>query len=294
MPHDPFYIDILDGLNGNLDPNVFEACVADLLRSIYPALVPIRGGGDAGMDGAIADLSGVPFPLVTTTSSDAIGNLTRNLNSYVKYGGERRNVVFATSRDLTPRRKRNLEKRAHELGFTLIQTHDQTAIADLLYRDLRWCRELLGLTGTPPALSRIPLTVRPMISQVLIGREESLDWLQSQTSDCLLTGQPGSGKTFLLRQLALDAHGLFLVSDNREEIANAIRAQDPQLIMVDDADIYPDSLTSLRQLREELGANFIILAACWEGRRAVVTERLNITSTRIHMLDLLEREQICK
>ncbi len=67
MIRDPFYQDIIQGLSGRLDPELFEQCASDLLRNIYPALVPIRGGSDAGMDGAISDAEGVAFPFVTTT-----------------------------------------------------------------------------------------------------------------------------------------------------------------------------------------------------------------------------------
>lgn len=35
---------ILDALNGDLDPTTFEACAADLLRRVWPSLVPVRGG----------------------------------------------------------------------------------------------------------------------------------------------------------------------------------------------------------------------------------------------------------
>jgi hypothetical protein len=52
--------------------------------------VPVRGGTDAGMDGAIADDAGPAFPLVCTTAKDVIGNLTRSLNSYLRDGGNRR------------------------------------------------------------------------------------------------------------------------------------------------------------------------------------------------------------
>ena len=56
------------------------------------------------MDGAIADGQGPPYPLVTTTSEDVIGNLTTNLGTYSREGGKRRKAVLATSRALTPRR----------------------------------------------------------------------------------------------------------------------------------------------------------------------------------------------
>lgn len=51
MYRDSFYKQIVNGLSGTLDGNLFDACVNDLLSDTYPSLVPISGGGDAGMDG---------------------------------------------------------------------------------------------------------------------------------------------------------------------------------------------------------------------------------------------------
>jgi hypothetical protein len=79
MIRDPFYRQIIDRLKGPLDPELFEQCAADLLRAIYPTLVPMRGGADSGMDGAIADGEGEPFSLVTTTDERVLRNLTRSL-----------------------------------------------------------------------------------------------------------------------------------------------------------------------------------------------------------------------
>ena len=52
---DPHHGMILAGLNGDLNPEAFESCAADLLQSVWPGLVPIRGGQDDGFDGAIAE-----------------------------------------------------------------------------------------------------------------------------------------------------------------------------------------------------------------------------------------------
>ena len=118
---DPFYQQIIERLKGRVDPDLFEACASDILRTDFPTLVPIRGGGDAGMDGAVADGKGLPFPLICTTSEDVIGNLTSSLKSYLKEGGTRQEAILATTQELTPKRRRNLESRAQELGFVLIR-----------------------------------------------------------------------------------------------------------------------------------------------------------------------------
>jgi len=292
MVRDPFYREIITRLKGTLDDELFEQCVADILRVIYPTLVPIRGGADSGMDGAIADGKGEPFPLVTTTGKNVIGNLTRNLKSYLKDDGKRRRVILATSQYLTPRRKRNLYKRAEELGFTLINIYDQDAVANLLYRDSRWCQELLNLTGDPPALSAIPKTERPLLNHALIGREADLVWLRQIDSDGLLVGQPGSGKTFLLYKLVLEGKGLFAVSKDRGEIAACIRTEQPSALIVDDVLVNRELLVDLQQMRRELGAKFSILASCWPGDKEVIAQTLNLSKPGIRDLGLLTRPEI--
>ncbi len=119
---DPFYRQVVAALEAkDFERNDFERCMGDLLRDPFPGLVPIPGGSDAGMDGAIADGRGAPYPFVCTTDDRVIRNLTGSLRSYSKSGGQRRQVVLATSVALSPQRRRNLEKRAEELGFTLAQ-----------------------------------------------------------------------------------------------------------------------------------------------------------------------------
>lgn len=292
MKHDPFFNQILSRLNGKPDPDTFEACAVDLIRLDGFAVVPILGGGDAGMDGAIADGQGEPFPLVATTSSNCIGNLTSNLNQYIDKGGKRRKVVFATSQALSPQKQRNLYQRAGELGFTLIQLYERSAIAARLYRSPVWCKELLQLTGTTSALSAIPLTRRPFLNNELIGRQEALDWLQQTTGDRLLAGEPGSGKTSLLYRLTQIQAALFVVSKDMSSIADAIREQKPQYIIVDDAHVDPDFLISLKRLRTEIGAEFDIIATCWTGDVHTIADILNLSDSHIYTLRRLTRDQI--
>ena len=266
--------------------------MADLLRSEWPTLVPIRGGSDAGMDGAVGDGNGEAFPLICTTGEDVIGNLTRSLGSYVKNGGTRKIAILATSQELTPKRRQNLEKRAQEQGFTLQQIYTRAAIADRLYRNTAWCQELLNLSGTPPALSIIPPTARPLIDIPMIGRADDLEWLSSQSGDRVLVGQPGSGKTFLLHEFAKTGAALFVVSHDRAEIAAAIRSQGPQSLIIDDAHVDLALLTDLQQLRRELDLSFDLVACSWTGEQDEVSQTLNLPLSHIRKLDLLTRDQI--
>jgi len=294
MKRDPFYQLIIDRLNAPLDAEVFERCAADILRHDFATLVPIRGGNDNGMDGAIADGEGEPFPLVSTTSEDVSGNLGRNLTTYVTEGGTRRKAILATSQELTDRRRFNLKKKALELGFVLISIYTQSAMADRLYRNSHWCHELLGLTGAPPALSIVPMTVRPLMSSALIGRDDDIKWLHVTDGDRLIMGQPGCGKTCILRTFAEQNTGLFAVSEDRGEIAAAFRDQQPTAIIVDDAHLKLGLLASLRQMRTELGASFDIVASCWPGQndKANVMQALAITEHKVREIELLSRDDI--
>jgi len=82
---DPFFQQIIEGLKGKLNPDTFELCANDLLRDIYPSLVPVVGGGDAGRDGETAD-GRMGRILVCTTAKDVIRNLRRSLQSYLRNG----------------------------------------------------------------------------------------------------------------------------------------------------------------------------------------------------------------
>ncbi len=279
-------------------PDLFEECACDLLREVFPGLFPIRGGDDAGMDGGIADGNGEPFPLVCTTANDVSRNLRKNLGTYKARGGRRRKVALATSQELTPERRRNLGKRARERGFELIGLYDRNAMRDRLYARPDWCLKLLGLTGTPSALSTVPRSNRPGPELELVGREADLEWLRSTEGDRLLVGQPGSGKTYLLRSLVREGKGLFLVDDDRTAIANAVREGRPGAIIVDDAHRKPETLESLRQLREELRQEqevpiFSIVATCWPGEKAGINAAMGMLSEQhVQKLELMIRKEI--
>ena len=294
MVKDPFYQQILEGLSGDLNPQDFEDCMADVLRDEFPTLVPVRGGKDSGMDGAIADGEGEPFPLVVTTAKDVARNLRKSLDSFMERGQPARKAVFATSRSLTPQRRLKLMDLARKKGFTLVQIIEQRGVADRLYRNSRWCRQLLGLSGQPSALSVVPRTHRPLLDLEPIGRTEDIDWLKQTSGDRVLSGDPGSGKTFLLYSLARKGWGLFVVGP-QEEIENAIRDERPSIVIVDDAHTQPEILVDLRRLRTEIGIDFSIVATTWEGGRDSVVEALGVrTKEGVRRLELLTRAEILK
>lgn len=295
MLKDPLYQKIVSGLAGHLDAKIFERCMGDLLRPEFPGLVPVTGGSDAGMDGSIPDPEGgEAYPLVCTTEEDVIGNLTKSLDSWMASGRPSRKAVLATSQALTPQRRRNLADRAREKAFTLLQVVERDGIADRLYRNSRWRRELLGVSGAQAALSAVPLTRRPLLNLEPVGREQDMEWLRASQGDRVLFGEPGSGKTFLPYSMIRNGwDALFLTSDHQGEIADALRDLQPRNVVVDDAHVDPGLLTRLVRLREEIGAEFDLVALSWKGTREAVVEALGgPPESRVRRLELLTRDEI--
>lgn len=295
MVKDPLHRHIEERLAEKLDPDLFERCVVDLLREVYPGLVPIPGGGEGGMDGAMpVPDGGNPIPLVATTRRDVIGNLTRNLESYKSTGASAHECVLATSQALTPRKRTNLERRAIERGFVLRNIHDRADFVGRLYKDPAWRRELLGLTGDPSALSAFPRSPRPWPSRQLLGRDEELAKLSRAEQDVVISGQPGVGKTALLGVLAKKGHGLFLVSEDLGQIADACRELEPDWVFVDDAHLDAASsrdslLGKLSRLRSELDMRFRIMATTWPGHEVDIRRTLYLGNDQVLRLSPLER-----
>ena len=280
---------ILDALARRLDPETFEACAGALLRRDWPTLVPVRGGRDDGFDGAVADAAGEPFPLIVTTGEKLVDNFRRSLDR-AKKGWTFTRALFATSRRITPHSRRKLYDAARTRGVTLSQLYDQDWFAQSLYREPEWCKRLLGVTGTPAALSLFPATPRPLLGEAVLGRKQEMDWLRNQQGDCLLVGEPGAGKTFLLRSLALEGHARFLVDDDRTQIANGLRSLRPAAVIVDDAHVDPDRITKLDQIRSGIKAEFRIIATSWPGGADTVRSTLRVGTANEMRLDRIDAD----
>ena len=290
---DPHHKAILEGLQGHLDWDVFEACAVELVRKDGLSVVAVPGGSDDGFDGAVADPDGEPFPLIGTTGKDALGNLRRNLKTLRRQGWRAEKAIFATSRRLRGDTRRKLRDEARDFGVTLVQAYDQDWFAYRLYENPAWCKRLLGLTGRPRALSAFPNTKRPVLGDAVLGREQEMQWLIDRQRDCLLVGGPGSGKTFLLRALVMQGQALFLVDDNREQIANDLRELKPPAVIIDDAHVHPELIDTFMQIRKEIGAeNVRIVASCWPNDASDVRTALNLTDEDVNTLNLLDADTI--
>jgi hypothetical protein len=290
---DPLHQQILDGLGEELNPQTFEDCACDLLRDEYPTLAPVRGGHDAGMDGAVADGEGEAFPLICTTREDFHRNFEESLDSFLEHERRPRKVVFATSRVVTPEKRRRLEDAARERGFTLLQVVDRHGMAQRLYWSPRWLQDLLGLSAVPSALSAAPRSRRPLLDLQPVGREEELERIRSTSGDLVLVGEPGSGKTFLFAHLIREGwNGLFLVDEDRGEVKKALLEQRPAVVIVDDAHLRGKALGMLRHLRDEMGADFSLIATTWTWERDLEAVSAALPGAEVRKLPLLPRHQI--
>lgn len=289
---DELHKQILKGLSAELHGNDFEAAAVDLLQSIYPSLTPIKGGGDSGRDGHFFNINGVEGILVCTTGEKVGDNLRRNLKEYVKNGHKGRAVIVATSRALSPKRQDKLDSIAKEEGFKLLKVHEQSDFALRLYRDKAWLKKLLNLESNQQALSINPITDRPLLSLSIRGRDDVLKWLDETATDSLIVGQPGSGKTFVVRHFIMEHDGLFVVSENTDQIIAEVREKKPSYLVVDDAHTKPSLIKALRQLREDSGAEFKIIATAWTSFRDQLQNDLVIGDGAIFELELQGRDTI--
>ena len=288
---DPHHGAILDALDGHLDPTVFEQFAADSLKRDWPRLVPVAGGGDDGFDGAVADSDGrTPFPLVVTTAKYLTGNLRKNLARAQRKGPAVDRALFATSRRVTPRMRQKLQAEAGKLGVRFLQIYDQDWFASYLYGSPEWCKKLLDVTGRPHALSPFPITQRPVLGDRVLGRDREMRWLQECSGDRLLVGAPGSGKTFLLRALVLQGQALFLVDDDRKQIANDLRSLKPPAVIIDDAHVDPGRIERFAQLRTEVASGARIIATSWPGRADAVQRALQLQDSEVLGLNPIDAD----
>lgn len=286
---DSLHQKILERLNGKVDPFDFEQCVVDLLVEDGFSVVLVGGSGDGGFDGEVEDPAAEPSPLIVTTATDILQNFRRNLKK-AKSGTDSRRVYLATTKSVRSKTRLEIRKFAKSLGFTVGQIFDQNWVARQLHRNLTWCKKLLNISGNPPALCSVPISTRPVYSNVLIGRTTELNQLQESHGDCLLCGPPGSGKTFLLSKLVQENRALFLCDDDRERVSDEIRELEPQIIIVDDAHTQLERLKNLVHLRETISAEFRIVAASWSFQKDLL-EVQNIL--RIDTLRTVTLEPLC-
>lgn len=270
-----------------LDHAVFETVAMGLLRPSYPTLVPITGGSDDGRDADVGDEDGV-IRVLATTAADVERNLRDGLSQLAKKGHDHARVVMVTSQPASATRRRKLTEIAQERGADLVEVHDRSWLALALHDAPDFRRELLDITGDPPALVEGEVVVRRLglVEAGYVGREKELEKASDASAgDVVVVGRTGLGKT----RFAAELDGALFVNTDApmDRIADDIRALEPETVVVDDGRS-PAVLRGLVALRED-GASFRIVTAVWPEELDAVSEHL--PSAEHIDLPLLERAE---
>ncbi|MGW0056503.1 hypothetical protein [Nocardia nova] len=282
----------------DLDPTKFERCAQDLLSETYPGLSPIPGGTDWGRDADLHDgMAQIPPRLMVTKSREQSGiraNMIGGLESLKEHNVAYDRIVIANPGSLSETQRNKLREDAAAKGAKLVAIYDRGFFGSALRRDGEWRKVLLGLSGVPITVSRMPqrLAESPWAHLPLVGRDDILSQIADNDTDIILVGKPGVGKTRLLAEIP---NAVFVDPDaDRERLADDIRWLHPEVIVIDDVSTAPTLARYLQRLRLQesdwLGIRLIV--ACWPDEVDSIRDLLP-NAVQID-LDLLERPEVDK
>lgn len=273
-----------------LDHKSFERCADTLLLPIYPGLTPIPGGTDFGRDADIP-AGAEMIRLLATTAKDVEGNLRGGLLRLEEAGLSHSQVIIATARVVSATRRRKLEVIAAEKGAALVNVHERSWLAGELYWHPDWRKELLGLSGEMSALVARPLDLFGSDADrlKLVGRDaEQRELKEASGHDLVVTGAPGVGKTRILAELP---GAVFVQAATPERLADDLRHDRPEVVVVDDAADRMDEIRLLQRVRKEEALQFSIVLVVWPDQ--VEAARRDLRSVeRVITIGLLEMAEI--
>lgn len=275
-----------------MDTGLFERLAAELVESKGLGTNLAVGGADNGYDFELLDTALEPGPGVVTTSDRVTTNLKRNLErNRANCPQAAKKTYIVTSSVLTSRKRENLKKASRERGYTYLGAADRHEIARYIYSHPDWARGLLWLDGKPSALSVVPLTSRLLADTPLVGRQYAAERIRSLDGDAMLVGSPGAGKTAVLTQLVAEGAASFMVSADMMGVANAIRQQSPDVVIIDDLEDVAAATRELVRLRSEMCAEFRIIVTDWEKNHELQVA-LGLSDADVIQLERLTRDEV--
>ena len=276
------------------DGNLFEECVGIAFTNTIPGFTPVSGPGDFGRDGEIPAKE-VGCPLACTIQENLKANVLKTIRSYKKSGGKSTFIYVATNRKITNSQKQKLREAVRKEGFEVVTIYDEEFFVNYLYAHSELRMKLLGIQGRLPALSNITVKSRISFDNLpLVGRDEEEKKIRSIKGDRMISGQPGSGKTYLAQKFASKRKGLFVIDYNLSRITDEISQQTPCYILLDDAHDHRDIIEGLMYIRSNLGFSFDIVAITWSSEEDSIRTLLGVSSTNIIQLQPLTRNDIVK
>jgi hypothetical protein len=224
--------------------------------------------------------------------SDIRANMVGGLESLKQHKVPFNRVVIANPGKLSETQRSKLRKEAAKHGARLDAVYDRGFFASRLRRDGEWRKKLLGLSGDPITVSRVPwrLAESPWSQLPLVGRDGVLDRIKDGTGDVILIGKPGLGKTRLLSELP---DVVFVDPDAAEDrLADDIRWIGPGLIVIDDVGQAAEQARFIQRLRRQ-EADWLkirLVVVCWPDE--VESVRDLVPGAEEMELDLLERPEV--
>ncbi len=293
---DPKFEQILNHLErSNIDDQEFERAAAEMQDGYGRISYWIQGGGDFGEDGVIINERQESIPLITTTSERALENIKKNISRLISSGWKGKQVAFATSRKLTPAKRRNINAYLVKMKIRPLALFDSAWHAQRLLKFPHLCQSLLNIPLDYPALSPLPQNHRFVSIPKTIGRDEEIKKVYSFVDagvDFIIVGQPGSGKTHLLRELAKNNEAYFIITDDINAIASAIRLKQPKYLLIDDAHAKPELVERVLTFKRETGLEFRLALDTWPSSKEGLSQLLRVQNDRIIELRPLSRDMI--
>lgn len=188
--------------------------------------------------------------------------VTKAPTSRAKFDRDRGQFDFDSKRDRYDFQQILLSARSLPLDqLTQVVRFLQESASTILWKPIE------STSGGDSGLFGTPRSVRGSVCKTLFGRDEVVAELVAAEGDRLVVGQPGVGKTSVLSTAVNKTRGYFLKSFDEGALTAQLRAENPDMIAVEDAHLYLDRVTALQAIRQEHSLKFRIVADCWPTHR---------------------------